>query len=227
MRRQERPISPDREAPGKGDLSEGEYIATVEAGLIDRTRILASLDLRRGIQSNGSVGPESLVLTESHIMHVSVGPRQRNASIVAVRDVSVARVESERRGPGEYVWGALAVILGFLLWRVVEHPIASIAVGIAVAAMGVYLIADKIFRPITSVVVLLSEDGQHLRCDLRGGKATADVYEFISRIYERKAEIASSGRFTAGSSRRGEGLGRYSNRVTRSGRAGLQPRDRG
>jgi len=89
-------------------------------------------------------------------------------------------------------------------------------VGIAVAALGVYLIADKAFRPATGVVVLLSEDSQQLRYDLRGGKATADVYEFISRIYERKAEIASSGQFPAGSRRRGEGRGRYSNRVTRS-----------
>ena len=216
MGRQGRSIFPARQTPGKGDLSEGDYVAAVEAGLVDRRRVLASLDLRRGIQSNGSVGPESLVLTESHIIHVSVGTRQRNASMVSVRDVSVARVESERRGPGEYVWGALAVVLGFLLWRVVEHPVASIAVGIAVAAMGVYLIADKIFRPATGVVVLLSEDSQQLRYDLRGGRATADVYEFISRIYERKAEITSSGQFPAGSRRRGEGRGRYSNRVTRS-----------
>ena len=214
MRRQVRSVSPAGDTFGKGDLSEGEYIAAVKAGLVDRTRILTSLDLRRGIQSDANVGPESLVLTESHIIHVSVGARQRNASMVAVRDVSVARVESERRGPGEYVWGALAVVLGFLLWRVVEHPVASITVGIAVAAMGVYLIADKILRPATGVVVLLSDDRQQLRCDLRGGKATADVYEFISRIYERKDEIASSGRLSAGS--RGKGRGRYSNRVTRS-----------
>lgn len=216
MGRQEWSFFPTGRTPGKGDLSEGEYIDTVKAGLLDRRRVLASLDLRRGIQSNGSVGPESLVLTESHIIHVSVGTRQRNASVVAVRDVSVARVESERRGPGEYVWGALAIVLGFLLWRVVEHPVASIAVGIAVAAMGVYLIADKVFRPATGVVVLLSDDSHHLRYDLRGGRATSDVYEFISRIYERKAEIASSGQLGAGFRDTVKRRGRYSNRVTRS-----------
>lgn len=203
------------------DLTDGEYLGAVREGIVGRAPVLASLDLRKGTAGDGSVGQDRLVLTDSKIILVTGGNRQVITSTLAVGDVAAARVETERRGPGEYVWGALALVLAFLLWRAIGNPAVALAAGIVVAAMGVYLIADKLLRPVASVVILMSGDGQQLRCNLRGARAGADVYEFISRIYARKDEMEATARHFGGTVRAGPG--RYSGRVTRTGGAPRPP----
>jgi hypothetical protein len=197
MGRDERPVTPASITSKSGGLSDDQYAANVEARLLGGQRVLSSLNLRNGILAEGGVTPDSLVLTESQVVYVSVNSHERSTSMVAVRDVTVAKVESERHGPSAYFWGVLAVILGFLLTQVIENQVGSIVAGVAVAAMGVYLIADKIFSPMTSVVLFLSDssDGENkkLRCDLRGGKASSDVYDFIALVHARKEELLASG----------------------------------
>ncbi len=217
MASKHRSPSPAGEGGGWSDVTADRTLDPVRVGLKEGARVLASLDLRRGLSEGGGVLPDSLVLTDSQLAHVDRTGRRMTSSVVPVRDVSAARVESDRRGPGEYAWGALAILLGLLLWRVVEHPAAGIAAGAVVAAMGVYLIAEKLLRPITSVVLVLSDDGLRLRCPLRGGEARTDAYEFISRIYARKAELERIDRAEAAPGPRGPSRARYSNRVFRRG----------
>lgn len=214
MGREERPVAPTSFGRVRGDLTDDQYIAAVEAGLVDGEKALASLDLRHGMQGINRVGPDSLVLTQSRLIHVAVASHERSTSIVSLRDVRQITVESERHGPSAYVWGVLAIILAFALWRVIEHEVGSVAGGIAVAAMGVYLIADKIFSPITSVVVVLSEESPPLRCELRGARANTDIHDFISRVYALKEEISQPGSAAKWQPRETERRSRYANRVS-------------
>ena len=229
MGREERPVTPVSISSKSGELSDDQYAANVGARLLGGERVLAALNLRQGMLESGGVTPDSLVLTESQVVYVSVTSHERSTSAVAVRDVTVAKVESERHGPSAYFWGVLAVILGFLLTQVIENQIGSIVAGVAVAAMGVYLIADKMFRPITSVVLFLSdnsnEDGKKLRCDLRGGRASSDVYDFIALVHARKEELLTgggNGRAPVTSLRRS----RYAYKVTQSGGEVRRSQDR-
>ena len=188
--REERPNAPGPVTPKKRELTDDEYATTVEAGLVGGERVLESLDLRQGMRGDGRVRPDSLVLTDSHLVYLSVSNRERSASMISIRDVTSATVASEKQGPSAYVWGVLALVLAFLLWRVIDDPVGSVAAGIAIAAMGIYLIGDKLFSPITSVVLVYTEDGDPLRCELRGGRANADVHRFISQLFARKEALA-------------------------------------
>jgi hypothetical protein len=220
MGREERPVTPVSIRSKSGGLSDDQYAAIVEARLIGKERVLAALNLRKGMLESGGVTPDSLVLTESQVVYVSVNSHVRSTATVSVRDVTVAKVESERHGPSAYFWGVLAVILGFLISQSVENQVGSIVAGVAVAAAGVYLIADKIFRPINSVVLFLADspsgESRKLRCDLRGGRANSDVYDFISLVHTRKEELLAgdrNGRAPVTSLRRS----RYAYKVTQSG----------
>jgi|GEM_PF-1680004 len=220
MGREERPVAPTSNRSESGGISDDQYASIVEARLLGGERVLAVLNLRQGLLGTDGVTPDSLVLTESQVVYVSVSSHERSSSTVAVRDVAVAKVESERHGPSAYVWGVLAVILGFLISQVIENQIGSIVAGVAVAATGVYLIADKIFSPMTSVVLFLSNNGtgesKTLRCDLRGGRASSDVYDFIALVHARREELLAGG---------GNGLAsvtslrrsRYAYKVTQTG----------
>ena len=158
-----------------------------------------------------------MVLTDTHVVHLESSGRRLSSSVAAVRDISVAKVESERRGPGEYAWGVLAIILGLLLWRLVEHQIGSIVAGAVVAALGIYLIADKLRCPLSSVLLILSREGPQVRCRLQGKKARTDAYDFISTMYARKAALehgdAEGGRPLQQET--GTSLGRFADRVFR------------
>jgi hypothetical protein len=225
MGREERPLTSASTGSNRSDITDDEYASVVEARLLDGERVLASLDLREGLQIPHAVTPDSLVLTESRVVYVSVGGHENVTSVVAVRDVAVATVESERHGPSAYVWGVLAIILGFLLSQVIDNQVGSIVAGLAVAAMGVYLIADKIWSPVVSAVIVVPSKENGLRCELRGRRAKTDVYEFIASVYARKEEIAT-GEASAGSEldaiRR---PGRYAAAVSRA--SGRSPRPRG
>jgi hypothetical protein len=72
----------------------------------------------------------------------------------------------------------------------------------------------------TSVVLFLADspagDDRKLRCDLRGGRASSDVYDFIALVHARKEELlagGSNGRASVSSLRRS----RYAYKVTQSG----------
>lgn len=225
MGREERPLTSASTGSNRSDITDDEYASVVEARLLDGERVLASLDLREGLQIPHTLTPDSLVLTESRVVYVSVGGHENVTSVVAVRDVAVARVESERHGPSAYVWGVLAIILGFLLSQVIDNQVGSIVAGLAVAAMGVYLIADKIWSPVVTAVIVVPSEENGLRCEIRGRRAKTDVYEFIASVYARKEEIAT-GETSAGSeldtSRR---PGRYAAAVSRAD--GRSPRPRG
>ena len=211
----QRSTAPAGEGGGWMDEPADDRFDPVGAGVLRGGRVIASLDLHRGLREGADVSPDSLVLTDSHVAHLDGTGRRMTSSVIAVRDVSAATVESDRRGPGEYVWGVLAILLGLILWRIVGHPLGSVVAGAVVAALGVYLIAEKVLMPLTSVVFVLSERGTRLRCPLRGKEARADAYDFIARIYERKAQIERADRPGPGAGARSRG--RYANRVFRGG----------
>ncbi len=225
MGREERPLTSASNGSKSGDITDDEYASVVEARLLDGERVLASLDLRQGLQRPDVITPDSLVLTESRVVYVSVGGHENTTSVVAVRDVALARVESERRGPSAYVWGVLAIILGFLLSQVIDNQVGSIVAGLAVAAMGVYLIADKIWSPVVSAVIVVPSEGNGLRCELRGRRAKTDVYEFISNVYARKEALAMRAVSDGSESDTSRRPGRYAAAVSRA--EGEPPRRRG
>ena len=102
--------------------------------LLDGQRVEISLDLTEG--SSDSPDPDVLLLTDRRLMHLNGGPKNRKASMVSVQDVLITEVMTEKEGISAFIWAALAFFVGFMLWRVVDHPLGSAAAGIVLGLMA-------------------------------------------------------------------------------------------
>ena len=152
--------------------------------LMEGERIDSSITLALGGEKDES--PEVLLLTDSRVIHLNGTGKRRTAVFASVDDISTVEISSERGGLGVYVWSALAFIVALLLWRVIDHPIGSVAAAVLVALMGVYLIADHLMSAGTSVATFKTSASE-FKVELRGeGDTQENVYYFINRLFQMK-----------------------------------------
>ncbi|MCH8063609.1 MAG: hypothetical protein IH861_14030 [Chloroflexi bacterium] len=152
--------------------------------LMEGERIDSSITLALGGEKDES--PEVLLLTDSRVIHLNGTGKRRTAVFASVDDISTVEIFSERAGLGVYVWSGLSFIVALLLWRVIDNPIGSVASGIIVALMGVYLIADHLMSAGTSVATFKTSSSQ-FKVELKGeGDSYENVYFFINRLFRMK-----------------------------------------
>ena len=166
--------------------------APTEIALMEGERIDARLELRDGLAEpdDGTY----MVLTDRRLIHMHGDGRRGGVSFVALQDVTAIDVRSEREtGLGGYVWGTLALIVAVLLWRTWEEPLWSAVAGLAVAAMGVYLVVDRRLTP-PGVLAVFRAGSDVLRFKSNRADAAPDIYGFVNRLFQLKDEGGEGGR---------------------------------
>ena len=120
-------------------------------------------------------------------MHLNGDPKNIRAAFVSIRDVEIVDVRLEQEGIGAFIWAGLAFFVAVMLWRVIDHPLGSAAAGLVVAAMGIYLIADRIMTP-GRPVVTFKTGASEFRADLKSERAASEVYDFINRLFQLRED---------------------------------------
>ena len=165
---------------------ETEHLEFSDEILMEGEHIEAALNWNGDSGDRVKDDVDVLLLTDRRVVLVNRDGRRRNAIFVAVEDVDSAEVSSESGGYGGYVWGGLAFFVGFMLWRMWDHPIGSVLGPVAVALIGLYLIADQLLSPKTQRATFRAGSSQ-IHCSINDSGPTADAYAFVNRLFELKA----------------------------------------
>jgi len=169
-----------------------EKAAPMEFVLMDGERLDSKLELRDGMAEpdDGSY----MMLTDRRLIQLNGDGRRGGVSFVALEDVTAIDVQSEQESNrAGYLWGAVALIVALLLWRTWDQPLWSALAGLAVAAMGVYLIVDRRTSP-PGALATFQAGSAVLRFKSRRADAAADMYRFVNRLFQLKGEAGERGR---------------------------------
>lgn len=157
-----------------------------ELQLLDGERITAKMhaDRQGGRRLTRESG--SLLLTDNRIIHISGEGNSQQTTIISVQDiesVSVRLTFSEGMGP--YLWGALSLAMGLILYSYIEHPIGRIAVPLIVLAMGAYLIIDRLTERGRPAAIFKAREAE-IHWPFDSESESGEVYDFINSVYRAK-----------------------------------------
>ena len=169
---------------------DSEEFGLGELELLDGERVRAKMSVGRQGGRQSSREPAALLLTSERIIHVSGEGGRRETTMIAVQDVETVSVRLVfREGPGPYLWAALSVAMGLILYSYIEHSVARIAVPLIVAAMGAYLIIDRLTERGRPSAVFKARDAA-IDWPFDHERESKEVYEFINSVYRAKRESA-------------------------------------
>ena len=161
-----------------------------EMTLLDNERVSAKLnaDDHGGRRSSGESG--TLLLTTNRVIRITGEDGRRETTMISIQDVesvSVRLIFPEGIGP--YVWAALSVVMGLILYSYIEHSIARIAVPLIVLAMGAYLVLDRLMARGRPTAIIKARDAE-IHWSFDHDKESKQVYEFINSLYRQKRQSA-------------------------------------
>lgn len=160
--------------------------------LMEGERIESALDLNEGLVDGPMGDSPSILLTDRRMILLNANGRRRTLSFASLRDIHAVQITVDGRGAGSFVWAALAIVVAVLLWAVLDHPVGSVAAGIAVGLMGVYLIVDRLTEPRRSLFII-KVGSSDFQCALTGARAAADAQSFANRLFQlREGERRAS-----------------------------------
>ena len=165
-----------------------EHLEASDVILIEGERIQAALNWNGDTGNRAKDDADVLLLTDQRVVLVNRDGRRRNAVFVAIEDVDSVEVSSESGGYGGYVWGGLAFFVAVMLWRMWEHPIGSVLGPVAVALIGLYLIADQLLSPKRQRATFRAGSSL-IQCSIDDGAPTTDAYVFVNRLFQLKAAV--------------------------------------
>ena len=167
-----------------------EQFGITDLTLMDGERIDSAFNLagEHSGDSNGTSGV--MLLTDQRVIHLQGKDKHLKAVFASIQDIDAVEITAEHEGNAAFVWGALAFLVAILLFFVIDHPLGKAAAPLTVALMGLYLIVDRVTssgRPL----VIFKMGSSHVECDLRRDRESSDIYAFINRLFQLKAERAS------------------------------------
>ena len=165
-----------------------EHEQTVE-GLMDGERIERSLRFSSQRSGGAMRREETLLLTNSRIIHVAGEGGRAETFIASVDDVDSVYVGAARQGYGAFAWAALAGALSAALYGVLEHETIKIIVPLLVMAMGAYLVISRLFFP-GSPVAVFRVGSAEIEWRFEGEDEERDAREFIRDLYAIKTARA-------------------------------------
>ena len=134
----------------------------------------------------------TLVLTDRRLIHIGAEGRNRTASFVSIADVTSVEVTNKRRRSLiGLAWAAAALLVAAAVWSILDHPVFSPLAGALLAAMGVYLAADRLwgydsvratFRSAQEQIGISIEDA--------GGETGAQIHALTARLFELKDGVS-------------------------------------
>ena len=157
-----------------------------EMTLLDGERVSAKLNANDQSGRRSSSEPGTLLLTTNRVIHITGEEGRRQTTMISIGDVesvSVRLIFPEGIGP--YVWAALSVVLGLILYSYIEHNLARIVVPLIVLAMGAYLIVDRLTARGRPTAIIRARDAE-IHWSFDHDKESKQVYEFINSLYRTK-----------------------------------------
>jgi hypothetical protein len=153
--------------------------------LMDGERVAFAINMADSAGRPSSRRPEALLLTDSRIIHLSGGEKQRRAVMAAVKDVEAVEITASRQGYSAYLWAALAVVLSIVMFGTIENTGVKLASSAIVLLMGVYLVVSQVTEPGNPMVVFRA-GGSEIQWEFDSGENSEDVNSFINRLYQIK-----------------------------------------
>ena len=129
---------------------------------------------------------ESLLLTNSRIIHIYGAGRGTETVMASVDDVDSVQFVDMTEGYGAFVWAGLSVILSIALYGILENQIARVLVPLMVLGMGVYLIVNRLFFSGGPAAVFRS-GGSAITWPFRTEDESHEIRDFIKGLYRMKS----------------------------------------
>lgn len=163
----------------------------IESGtLLEGERLDTGLTL--GDNGNGGGSGQAVFLTDQRVIHLNNNGGSRSAVFVSLHDVEAVEVARQGRGYGGYVWGALSLLVGIMLWQVWDSPTWSPLAGIAVVLIGVYLVVDHIMMP-KNLSIKIRAGATDVECGVASEANSEDTGAFVNRLFQLKNGGRSTG----------------------------------
>ena len=159
--------------------------------LIDGERVALALNVAD--DDDGSfAAPYAMLLTDQRMIHVQGNGRHRTVKFVSIQDIDSAEVTYEPGGRSAFVWAGLAFVAALFIFLAIGHDVGRIAGAILVALMGIYLLVDRATSSGRPLVVFRAGSSE-IRSELIDEDASSNIYDFINRLYELKADNGPDG----------------------------------
>ena len=158
-----------------------------ETGLMDGERIDSALSLTEGLGVDHAGDSDVILLTDRRIIQVHADSRSQKAVFLSIRGIDSIEITANREGYRAFLWGAVSLFVAVMLWRLWDHEVGSALGAVAVALMGAYLVVDRLMSA-GNVRARFRAGSSQIQFDLRGDRASRDVYAFASRLFELKEE---------------------------------------
>ena len=156
-------------------------VELMEGERIDRTISTAS---GNGKSSNGR--EESLLLTNSRIIHISGAGDGAEVLMASVDDVDMVEFAVIKQGYGAFLWAGLSVILSVALFGILENEIARVIVPLMVLGMGGYLIINRLFFT-GGPAAVFHTGGSAITWSFQSDDESQEVSDFIKGLYQMKS----------------------------------------
>ena len=132
---------------------------------------------------------ETLLLTDSRIIHVAVEGRSVETFIASVDDVESVHVGAVSEGYGAFIWAGLAVALSGALYGLLEQETLRIVAPLLTLAMAAYLLASRLIFS-GGQVAAFRIGAAEIAWRFDGDEQTEEVGEFIRDLYSIKTARA-------------------------------------
>ena len=159
--------------------------------LIDGERLALALNVADA-EHGSSSAPQAMLLTDQRVIHVQGNGRRRKVKFVSIQDIDSAEVTYEPESRSAFIWAGLAFVAALFIFLAIGNDIGRIVGAILVALMGIYLLVDRATSSGRPLVVFRAGSSE-IRSELLDEDASSNIYDFINRLYELKAENGLDG----------------------------------
>ena len=132
---------------------------------------------------------ETMLLTNSRIIHVTGDAGRAETVIASVDDVDSVFVGAFDQGYSAFVWAALSVALSGSLYGLLEHEIVRMVASLLVLAMGAYLLINRLFFA-GDQVATFRIGATEIEWHFEGEEMEAEVREFVRDLFAVKTARA-------------------------------------
>ena len=172
-------------------MPEAASTALGDLTLMPEERVDCVFDVNRGVTDGVREPAEALFLTSRRIIHVRGRGTRRRLVFLSLRNVDAIEIVRQPLSQGVFIWAALAVVVAVLIWQVWEHGLAPLA-SLVVLGMGAYLVVDRLLA-LQHLHVVLTSGASQVRLELRSKRASRDIHDFTTRVFQLQEEAATGG----------------------------------
>ena len=163
--------------------------------LMDDEAVDTSLSLKHGLVPRPDKDSQLLLLTNLRVIHLSRRGRRSEVSFASLKDVQAVDISISMRDYSALVWSILALIVGVLLWQVVNSTVASVILGIAMGLIALFFLGE-FWLSAEKVTITFRAGSAQIRGHLGSRGASSRAYAFVNRFFQLRGSQDSAGQPT-------------------------------